>query len=177
MLDSEDYQSRVRQYREFDATTRKTAGFRVQVELDGLAESLKVLDGNTRELEDDLATFHGVLTDLVLADDPAGRAHISKINRRLQNYVWARMALVDHTRAALKRLGIGEGSTWYQHTYLPQRNAQLSDKGFKFLQDLRNYAAHAKYLPINAGIRSHEDGIEVHVSLDVERLLLAVDDG
>jgi len=45
------------EYRELDARLRATPGFKVQAAIDYMAESRKVLDGNTRELEYEMSSL------------------------------------------------------------------------------------------------------------------------
>lgn len=142
----------------------------MQVAIDYLTESRKVLDGNTRELEDELTNLSGALSNFDWAQDPVGREKLSELNRRLQNYVTARMTLRDHTNSELRTLGLLEGSDWYKDVYKPKLQSVMVEDSFAFLQDLRNYVSHRRPLPLSAGIRVSAEGTEQHISLDVRRL-------
>lgn len=159
------------EYKFADERVRKSPGFKLQTALAYIAESRKILDGNTRELEEELEQLRGALSEFDWSKDPVGRAKISEINRRLYNYVTARMTLRDHTITELKHLGLWDESAWYRDVYLPKLKTILVKDSFAFLQDLRNFVSHNRVLPISAGISSGHDGeINQHISLDVERL-------
>src|SRR5690606_12811559 len=100
------------------------------------------------------------LSEFDWSKDPRGREKISELNRRLHNYVTARMSLRDHTIAALEPLGVCKESAWYKNACLPKIKAILVKASFAFLQALRNYVSHWRIRPLNAGIRVSAEGIE-----------------
>lgn len=116
-----------------------------------------------RELETTLLMFEGntaELLELLNAEPPRGigfkildgktssEKYIDEVDRRLYNFAMIRMTLVDHTRATLDRLGLGEETTWHDEVYRPKLTA-IVKPAFKFLQDLRNYVGHSRPVKTN----------------------------
>lgn len=123
--------------------------------LNNLRTSRKLLTGNTAELEEAFAELQDMLRHgkkFLMSDD-----ELAEVNRRLFNWTMTRSMLVDHTRASLARLDMGEGTKWHQDIYIP-RLRPLQVPAFAFLKDLRNYIAHCQSVETHQRFRRLPDG-------------------